>query len=152
MKEKIITLVACLFLATTILSAKSLVLTLKNGSLVYYLLGEESNPMMRFVDGGIAVNTDKYEFANIRNFYISATDDPSGIKQVMKGDVQYTHNMVVVDTENSLLPTAVYTCDGHKIDTPIQQANGKTLVDLNPLPQGSYVVTIGESSLKILKK
>lgn len=151
MKGKIITLVACLFFATASLSAKSLVLTLKNGTLVYYLLGGESNPMMRFADGGIIVNTDKYEFANIRNFYISTTDDPNGIKQVVEGDIQYAHNMVVIDTDKPL-SVAVYACNGHKIDTPIQQANGKTLVDLNSLPQGAYIVTIGESSLKILKK
>ena len=151
MKEKIITFVACLFFATASLSAKSLVLTLKNGTLVYYLLGGESNPMMRFADGDIVVNTDKYEFTNIKNFYISTTDDPSGIKQVVERDIQYTHNMVVVDTDKSL-SVIVYACDGHKIDAPTQQANGKTLVDLSPLPQGAYIVTIGESSLKILKK
>lgn len=151
MKEKIITFVACLFFATASLSAKSLVLTLKNGTLVYYLLGGESNPMMRFADGDIVVNTDKYEFTNIKNFYISTTDDPSGIKQVVERDIQYTHNMVVVDTDKSLSVT-VYACGGHKIDAPTQQANGKTLVDLSPLPQGAYIVTIGESSLKILKK
>ena len=68
MKTRIITLAAFLFLAIGVLSAKSLVLTLKNGTLVYYLLGGEANPMMRLTDGDIVVNTDKYEFGNIQNF------------------------------------------------------------------------------------
>ena len=151
MKGKIIALVACLFFAAANLSAKSLVLTLKDGTLVYYLLGGEANPKMRFVDGSIVVNTDQYEFSDIKNFYISDTDDPSGIRQAAVGDVQYDHNVVIVATDE-LLPVSIYTSAGQKVDAYIQQASGKTLVDLNSLPQGAYVVTIGESSLKVLKK
>ena len=151
MKTRIITLAAFLFLAIGVLSAKSLVLTLKNGTLVYYLLGGEANPMMRFTDGDIVVNTDKYEFGNIKNFYISATDDPSGIEHTVGENIQYAHNIMVVATDKPLA-MAIYTSAGHKVSTPIQQDNGRTLIDLNPLPQGTYVVTIGESSLKVLKK
>lgn len=151
MKTRIITLAAFLFLAIGVLSAKSLVLTLKNGTLVYYLLGGEANPMMRFTDGDIVVNTDKYEFGNIKNFYISATDDPSGIEHTVGENIQYAHNIMVVATDKPLA-MAIYTSAGHKVGTPIRLDNGRTLIDLNPLPQGTYVVTIGESSLKVLKK
>lgn len=151
MKTRIITLAVFLFLAIGVLSAKSLVLTLKNGTLVYYQLGGEDNPMMRFTDGDIVVNTDKYEFGNIKNFYISATDDPSGIEQAIGEDIQYAHNIMVVSTDKPLA-MAIYTSAGHKVGTPIRQDNGRTLIDLNPLPQGTYIVTIGGSSLKVLKK
>ena len=151
MKEKIITLVACLLFVAANLSAKSLVLTLKNGTLVYYLLDEDVNPMLRFVDGGIVVNTDKYEFSNVKNFYISATDDPSSIERVTEDHIQYGHNVLVVNAEHSL-SFAIYTSSGYKVSAPAQQVNGQIIIDLNPLPQGTYVVTIGESSLKVLKK
>ena len=151
MKTRIITLAAFLFLAIGVLSAKSLVLTLKNSTLVYYLLGGEANPMMRFTDGDIVVNTDKYEFGNIKNFCISATDDPSGIEHTVGENIQYAHNIMVVATDKPLA-MAIYTSAGHKVSTPIQQANGRTCIDLNPIPQGAYIVTIGESSLKVLKK
>ena len=151
MKEKIITLVACLLFVAANLSAKSLVLTLKNGTLVYYLLDEDVNPMLRFVDGGIVVNTDKYEFSNVKNFYISATDDPSSIERVTEDHIQYGRNVLVVNAEHSL-SFAIYTSSGHKVSAPAQQVNGQIIIDLNPLPQGTYVVTIGESSLKVLKK
>ena len=71
MKEKIITLMGCLCLAIVNLSARSIVLTLKDGTHVYYLLGGESRPVLKFVDGNIVVNTDRYEFGDIKNFYIS---------------------------------------------------------------------------------
>ena len=118
MKTRIITLAAFLFLAIGVLSAKSLVLTLKNGTLVYYLLGGEANPMMRFVDGDIVVNTDKYEFGNIKNFYISATDDPSGIEHTVGENIQYAHNIMVVATDKPLA-MAIYTSAGHKVSTPM---------------------------------
>lgn len=151
MKGKIITLAACLFLAATALPAKSLVLTLKNGTLVYYLLGKDVNPMLRFVDGDIVVNTDRFEFSNVKNFYISATDDPTSIEHTVGTHIQQSHNMVILDTEDPQ-SISLYTFDGRKVDVCPQHSNGKTLIDLSPLPQGTYIITIGESSLKILKK
>ena len=151
MKEKIIALAVCLFLIAGALSAKSLVLTLRNGTLVYYLLGGEANPMLRFVDGDIVVNTDKYAFSNVKNFYISATDDPSGIVHIMGEVYQYDHNIVIVNTDKPM-SIGIYTCEGHEVVASSQRVNGQTIIDLNPLPQGVYVVTIGESSLKIFKK
>ena len=150
MKEKIIALATCLLLATVGLSAKSLVLTLNNGKLVYYLLGGESNPMLRFVDGNIVVDTDKYEFSNVKNFYISSTDDPSGIEHTVGESIRYDHNVIIVHSDQSAI--GVYACDGRRMDVSLQQANDKTLIDLSPLPQGIYIVTIGETSLKICKK
>ena len=88
---------------------------------------------------------------NVKNFYISATDDPSGIEHVVGEHVQYDHNVLVFSSEYSQ-SFAVYTCSGHQVAVSAQQANGQTIIDLNPLPQGAYIVTIGESSLKIFKK
>ena len=151
MKRMTIAFVACLSLVTISLSAKSLVLTLKDNTLVYYQLGGESNPMLRFVDGNIVVNTDRYEFDNIKNFYISETDDPSGIKNSMDSHIQYDHDLIIIDTNKSL-PVNVYTSDGHKVEVFFQKVNDKTLINLSPLSRGAYIVNIGESSLKILKK
>ena len=150
MKRKIIALATCLVLAASSLSAKSLVLTLANGKLVYYLLGGDSNPVMRFIDGGIVVNADRYEFSNVKNFYISSTDDPSGIEHTVGEDIQYDHNVIIVDCGNS--PIGIYACDGRRVDVGMQQTNDKMRIDLSPLPQGIYIVTIGDTSLKICKK
>ena len=48
------------FLACMTATAKSVVFTLSNGTKIYYLLGGETNPVMRFVDGKITVNADSY--------------------------------------------------------------------------------------------
>lgn len=151
MKEKIIILVACFFFAAGSVSARSLVLTLKNGKHVYYLLGESPNPMLRFVEGSVVVNTDRYEFSNIKNFYISATDDPNGIEHVVGDMVRYDENKVIIDTDKST-DICIYTLDGCRVNAHMLQINGKVVIDLTPLPQDTYVITMGESSLKVLKK
>lgn len=152
MKEKIIIFATCLLLSAGMLSAKSLVLTLENGTLVYYLLGGESNPMMRFVDGKIVVNADVYEFSGVKNFYISATDAPNGIEYTIEdATAKYRDNMVIFDTDRSL-SIRVFSSNGNEMNVSPRQVGGKTVIDLGTLPRGSYIVTTGESSLKILKK
>lgn len=152
MKGRTIAFAISLSLAVGALPAKSLVLTLENGTLVYYLLGEDTNPMMRFVDGKVKVNADLYEFSGIRNFYISATDDPSGIGYAVKGTVgRYSNNMVIFDVGLPLL-IKVYSLDGSGIDVCPKQVGGRTIVDLNPLPQGVYIVAVGDTALRIFKK
>ena len=66
---KKLTILCLLCLASMGAMAKSLVLTLSDGTLVYYLLGGETDPRMRFVEGKIEVNTDVYEISGIKNFY-----------------------------------------------------------------------------------
>ena len=151
MKRKVLILIACLLLGANGISAKSLVLTLKNGTLVYYLLDVEAHPMLRFVDGGITIDTDEYEFSNIKNFYISNTDDPNGIEHVMGNAMQYSGNRLVIDTKDAHTAN-VYTLDGRKMDIQALQVNDKSIIDLNTLPQGAYIIAIGEASFKVFKK
>ena len=70
--------------------AKSLVITLSDGSLVYYLLSNDNAPTMRIVEGGFMVNGDTYAFKDVKNFYISTTDDPTDIDK----DGRFTLNDV----------------------------------------------------------
>lgn len=152
MKEKIITIAACLLLAVGTLSAKSLVLTLGNGTHVYYLLGEEVNPMMRFVDGKVTVDTDVYEFSNIKNFYISETDDPNGIEHAIGSmTAKYGNGFVIFDTDTPIT-IKVYASNGSEYPVLPQHIGGKTIVDLHALPQGTYIITAGDTTLKVLKK
>ena len=151
MREKIAILIACLAFAVSNVSAKSLVLTLSNGKRAYYLLGEDVNPMLRFVDGGLTINTDRYEFRNVKNFYISSTDDPNGIEHIMGDMVRYSDNKIIFDADTST-DISTYTLDGRKVNARTLQTNGKFIVDLSDLPQGNYIVTVGETTLKIHKK
>ena len=140
-----------MLLAVSATMAKSLVLTLKDGTLVYYLLGGEVDPMIRFVDGEVQVNADGYSFANLKNIYISLTDDPNGIEQrLAHAQVSYTGNVLVVSA--AVQAVRVYAANGAEVQPGIKNQAEVLMVDLNTLPQGVYVVKVGDSSFKVVKQ
>lgn len=147
--KKILTLIVMLA-AVAAASAKSVVFTLSDGTLVYYLLGGETNPVMKFVDGKVVVNADTYEFSEVKNFYISATDDPTSVEEVKALPSKFDGKTLVVPTENANV--AVFDASGKKVKASISVANGSTLVDLSSLPKGVYVIKVGGSSIKVMCK
>lgn len=152
MNKRIVIAIACLLFSIGISFGKSLVLTLANNTLVYYVLGGDKNPMMRFADGKVCVNSDEYAFSNIKNFYISETDDPSGIEHLLKEQqITYKAGTLIVHTDNPE-SIGVYNANGMKVSVPVEQSGDFVAVSLNQLPKGVYVVRVGESSFKVLKQ
>lgn len=135
------------------INAKSLVLTLKDGTLVYYLLGGETNPMMRFVDGKVTVDADEYTISGIKNFYISEEDDPNSIEDIKgnKDFANYSNNTLIVKTSKTR-SVKVFNINGAEMDADIQKSDDMTSVALNRLPKGAYIIRVGESSFKVIKK
>jgi hypothetical protein len=132
--------------------AKSLVLTLSDGTLVYYLLGGETDPRMRFVKEGIKVDTDIYQISDIKNFYISNEDDPVGINdaQASKGS-RFSANTFIVNAE-AVKTVKVYAANGTEVEANVTEVDGQVSVNLNGLKRGIYVVSTGKASFKVLKK
>ena len=152
MNKRIVIAIACLLFSIGISFGKSLVLTLANNTLVYYVLGGDKNPMMRFADGKVCVNSDEYAFSNIKKFYISETDDPSGIEHLLKEQqITYKAGMLIVHTDKPE-SIGVYNANGMKVSVPVEQSGDVVAVSLNQLPKGVYVVRVGESSFKVLKQ
>lgn len=152
MNKRIVIAIACLLFSIGISFGKSLVLTLANNTLVYYVLGGAKNPMMRFADGKVCVESDEYTFSNIKNFYISETDDPSGIEHLLKEQqITYKAGTLIVHTD-SPESISVYTVNGMKVSVPVEQSGDAVAVSLNQQPKGVYVVRVGESSFKVFKQ
>lgn len=152
MNKRIVIAIACLLFSIGISFGKSLVLTLANNTLVYYMLGGAKNPMMRFADGKVCVESDEYTFSNIKNFYISEADDPSGIEHLLKEQqITYKAGTLIVHTD-SPESISVYTVNGMKISVPVEQAGNVVAVSMTQLPNGVYVVRVGESSFKVFKQ
>lgn len=132
-------LLSIIFAFALSMQAKSLVITLDDGTDVYYLLGGDEDPVMKFVDGKVVIKTDSYEFSNIKKFYISQTDDPVGIKAetlYLKGDKTIE----------------VYSLDGKKMDIDTTTTDAISAVNTSPLPKGVYIIRIGNQQMKVLKK
>ncbi len=141
-----------LLIASIGASAKSVVFTLNDGTKVYYLLSAEVSPMLRFKDGKMVVNEDTYEFSDIKNFYISEEDDPNAIEKVLaKHNVTFEANTVVINSD-SIKILKVYTLDGVEVKVPVEKSENVISVNLNELKRGTYLISTGDSSLKVLKK
>lgn len=153
MKKLLLPIIACLLMFAGNINAKSLVLTLKDGTLVYYLLGGETSPMMRFVDGKVTVDADEYTISGIKNFYISEEDDPNSIEDIKgnKDFANYSNNTLIVKTSKTK-SVKVFNINGAEMDADIQKSDDMTSVALNRLPKGAYIIRVGESSFKVIKK
>ncbi|MBO4215200.1 MAG: hypothetical protein J5888_02555 [Bacteroidaceae bacterium] len=133
-------------------SARSIVFTLSDDTKVYYLLSSEVNPVLRFKDGKMVVNEDTYEFTDIKNFYISEEDDPNAIEPVLsKQNMTFKENTVIIRSE-TVKTVRVYTLNGVEVKAPVEKTDDVISVNLNGLEKGTYLISTGDSSLKVLKK
>ena len=130
---------ANVFIENTVV-AKSLLITLKDGTQVYYLLGGERNPVMQFPnEKTVSINDDRYTITEVSRFEISKTDDPTGIEK---------HSLYVEGDRQ----IEIYTLDGKKVYSKTSSADGFSVLSTANLPTGTYVVKIGNQTLKISKK
>jgi len=148
--KKIFTILSFALAAFSV-EAKSVVFTLKNGSLVYYLLGGEANPVMIVNDGKVTVNADAYEITDIKNFYISSEDDPNAIEEVKSIAARFHQNTFVTPAKRAE-EVSVFTLDGKMVDVEITLADGFASVSLEKLPQGTYIIHVGKSGFKVAKR
>ena len=133
-------------------TAKSVVFTLADNTKVYYLLGGETNPMLRFVDGKATVNADVYEISDIKNFYISNEDDPNAIESTTTDSgVEYRANTLVIKTGEAKT-VKVFTAGGQEVSADIHRSGDAVTVNLNGLEKGAYIISTGKASFKVLKK
>lgn len=154
MKGRFIAILVCWLLGMGLSYGKSLVLTLSNKALVYYLLDDTKSPVMRFIDGKIVLETDEYALGDIKNFYISETDDPNSIEKLLRENkISYKSGVFILQSDTDISGTvAVYGINGMKVDAMVEKAGNIVSVSLEALPQGTYVIRVGESSFKVIKQ
>ena len=100
----------------------------------------------------MVVNEDVYEFSGIKNFYISEEDDSNAIENVLsKLNMTFKENTVIIRSE-TVKTVKVYTLNGVEVKVPVVKADGVISVNLNGLEKGTYLISTGNSSLKVLKK
>ena len=148
--KKLLTLIVLLSVVIAT-QAKSLVLTLVDGTEVYYLLGGSTNPVMKFVGNGeITVDADTYTFSGIKSFRISNTDDPSGIEAVKAASTKFDGNTLYINTKEK--DVKVYSADGKLVETDVNVSDDMVAVSTAKLIKGVYVVKVGKTSFKFMKR
>ena len=143
-------------MAVLAVEAKSVVFTLTDGTLVYYLLSNTgSAPKMQMLEGGVVVNADAYEFSQIRNFYISSTDDPdllTGVADVQAEGAPTFAGGVLTLRAADAGAVRVYDASGVEVKAVAECQGDCVTVDLRPLERVTYVVNTGSASFKVMKK
>lgn len=140
---------ALLLGAVSVSQARSLVLTLSDGTLVYYLLGGETNPKMTFDGGQFTVDADRYSFSGVKNFYISETDDPTAVAATDAGAaITQEGNMFVVRASQA----RVYDIKGVEQKADVRQDGERVRIDLGQMPTGAYIIRTAKTSFKVVKK
>lgn len=131
--------------------ARSLVLTLSDGTNIYYMLGTGVNPLMKFIDGKVTVNADTYTFSGIVKMRISKTDDPTGIESIAANNKNFTldGSTLYINTTGEV---KVYGADANEIKIPASVNNGITSIDVSGLRNGVYIVKTEKASFKFLKR
>ena len=133
---------------TVAVSARSLVLQLSDSTKVYFLL--DANPKMTFPKGSVYIDDKSYSFADVERFYISETDDPNGVEAVLaKEGIRLQGDQLVVGTKTKV---RVFGLDGKQVPATQRTVAGKTIVGLERLPRGTYIVRAGNDTLKFNKK
>ena len=108
--------------------------------------------ILRFKEGRMVVNEDAYEFSDIKNFYISETDDPNAIDFLPSGkDVTMAANTVIIPAD-AVKDVKVYMVDGKEVKVRVEKTDHDIIVHLNELGKGTYVISTGKSSMKVTKK
>ena len=150
MNKKSLLLSLCLLFMAAGASARSLVLELADGTLVYYLLSAEASPVMKVADGQVQVNSDDFTFAEVKRFYISEEDAPTaidGLKTAVPTEMK--DGVLYLSTRE---PVALYTPDGKLVRQGRAADDVRSLIDLQSLSAGVYVVRYGQKSFKFIKR
>lgn len=130
-------------MTTYSLSAKSLVLTLNNGSRVYYKIDTNQTPRMTMQGQTFTLNGETFEFEEIRSFRISTTDY-SGESGTREGAT----SIISIKGDIIALPDSwiLYNIHGQQL------GQGSESLDLSDYPEGTYLISYGTQTLKIKKQ
>lgn len=134
---------------------QTLVVWLKDGSQVRYLLADE--PKTTFEDGVLYLNTNKVSISYLLQNVLRYTFEgiPSvGIGQLRPGEVQVYQTEEAVNFKglSDGTPVYVYSTDGKLLGTQTARKGETTEVSLNGLPAGTYILKVKDQTLKFYKK
>lgn len=135
---------------------QTLVVWLKNGSQVRYLLSDE--PKTTFENGVLHLKTNKvsvsYQLQNVLRYTYEGDWLTDGIDQPRPGEVlvSQTENAVTFKGLADGTPVQVYSVDGVLLSTQTARKGITTEVSLAAMPAGTYILKVKEQTLKFHKK
>ncbi len=149
---KRLALTICLVLGCILVHAangKSLFVSFNDGTRVEFALSD--TPDVSFANDMMTVTatstTASYELWTVTTFTYGTT---TGISQTETGRMTIEGNHIVID--GSTNKVTAYSIDGKAAPVTATVAGDKTVVSLNTLPKGVYIIKINGKAIKITRR
>jgi hypothetical protein len=160
MKTKTILILFLFLLHIGFVSARSLVIELKDGTKMYYLISLDENPCLVFDKENMSIQSDQFTVSDVEKFYISETDNPNRLENpTQHTGIQSTglaDECLYIVMEN-LNPeeqpdVSLFSIDGKLLKSSYSYRGKELVLDTSGLARGVYILKIGNKSLKFQKK
>lgn len=149
MKRVFFYLVVLLMAFHVEMQARKLVVTLLDGTQVFYSITDNDRPVMEFADGVVTVKADSFSFGDIREFRLVKDDDAvRGISAGQSG-LRLDHGRIYL---NQVSAVSVFSLKGQRVEVPASLQDQLTVLDVSALPAGVYVIKTDKTSFKFVKK
>ncbi len=131
--------------------AKSLVLTLADGTRVYYLLQASDYYMMHLTDDGAVLQGRTIDWADFAGFLISTEDAPDAVTApdaTLRSQTRIAGDEVAVTGA-----TAVRILDaaGRQLRTAAAAPGQTITISIGSLPVGTYIIATDKATTKFIK-
>ena len=143
-------LIALSFISAKAADGKSLFVSFNDGSKIEFALS--TLPEVTFGNDKMTVKstatTASYELWKVSTFTYGTT---TGIKQVETNNkFAFEGDRIIVDGTNNKIST--FALDGKAIKLSPTTAEGKTIINLNALTNGVYIIKINNKSIKVARQ
>ncbi len=133
-----------------------LVVWQKSGEKVYFDLTEE--PETTFEDGKLVIKTTRttvyYQLANVLRYTYEGTMDAIDGPKLKPGEVRFLQgtDQMAFDGLPDGTTLEVYSLDGKKLFTKQALGGQRTVLSLASHPAGTYIVKVGDTTYKFMKR
>lgn len=160
MKTKNILILFLLMLHIGLVSARSLVIELKDGTKMYYLVSLNENPCLVFDQGSMSIQSDRFTISDVNKFYISETDDPNQLNNPRQEETFRSTGLaaeslhIIMDslTPGELPKIGLFSIDGKSLECSYRFKGKELILETSGLARGIYLLKIDNKSLKFQKK
>ena len=133
-----------------------LVVWQKSGEKIYFDLNEE--PETTFEDGKLVIKTTRttvyYQLANVLRYTYEGTMDAIDGPKLHPGEVRFLQgtDQMAFDGLPDGTTLEVYSLDGKKLFTKQALGGQRTVLSLASHPAGTYIVKVGDTTYKFMKR
>ena len=154
MKHIISILLFTLLLPSYASDDNSLVIYLNSGTKILFPV--KDNPQITFEDNLLCINTERYHITDVKKYVFSKNEEVSiqGVEGDNKSNVRLLDGeRIVINAKDSKASVRIYSSNGieHKVKSE-KQSDGSIVVSMSGLAPDTYIIAVGDETIKIRKR